>query len=337
MKILTYAVLLAAMVAFGFGVYRGAALLKTDNGRVVRPNAITAPALQGTMYVAQQGAIYKFKDGQFTQLTDQAGWTMPSASGDGSHLVAVRRSLNFSDVYTLNTNGRVELQLTHHQSAQVEANHWSFFPRFNADGTRVFYSYDDKDSYSSYRVDLAIYALADDGSGSVVQWTVPNDYTGGDTDPLPLSDGGLIYTKYSIDDKSQVHSQVWLATGPGRPGTALTQPDENCSQPTLAPNQKTLAMICRHNELQSTDLVMAPLDTTRRALGPETVLVHGQLSAAPVFSPDGQTIAFLAPVQPGEGFQLWTVPAAASSSPSAARPMTQNLGLDSSVAPAWVK
>jgi len=65
--------------------------------------------------------------------------------------------------------------------------------------------------------------------------------------------------------------------------------------------------------------------------------VHGQLSASPVFSPDGQTIAFLAPVRPGEAFQLWTVPAAASASPSAARPITENLGLDSSAPPAWVK
>jgi len=67
------------------------------------------------------------------------------------------------------------------------------------------------------------------------------------------------------------------------------------------------------------------------------VLVQGQLSASPAFSPDGQTIAFLAPVQPGEAFQLWIVPAAASASPSAAHPITQNLGFDSTAAPAWVK
>ena len=39
-----------------------------------------------------------------------------------------------------------------------------------------------------------VYALAADGSGSAVQWTVPNHYTGGDADPLPLRDGALIYT-----------------------------------------------------------------------------------------------------------------------------------------------
>lgn len=167
---------------------------------------------------------------------------------------------------------------------------------------------------------------------------MPNDYTGGDVDPSPLRDGGLIYTKYSIDDKDAVHSQVWFVSAPRQAGRALTQPEVNCAQPALSPDQKTLAMICWHDQLQSTDLVMAPLDKANMTLGPEAVPVHGELSASPVFSPDGRTIAFLAPVQPGEAFQLWTVPAAASSaSLPAARPITENLGLDASAPPAWGK
>jgi Tol biopolymer transport system component len=337
MKAATYTLLILAMVAFGFGVYRVAGVLKTDGGHVVRPSSTSAPALPGTMYMAQQGALYRFEDGAFTQITDDAGWTQPSVSTDGSRLVAVMRHENYSDVYTLGSNGRIVQQLTHHHSPEVEANHWSFLPRFSPDRSRVFYSYDAKDPFATYRVDLAIFALADDGSGSVVQWTVPNGYTGGDTDPLPLHDGGLIYTRYSIDDKAMVHSQVWFVSSAGQAGKALTPPEDNCAQPAVSPDQKALAMICRHDQLQSTDLVMAQLDAANLTLGSESVLVHGQLSAAPVFSPDGKTIAFLAPVQPGAAFQLWTVPAAASSSPSAARPITRNLGLDSSAPPAWVK
>jgi Tol biopolymer transport system component len=329
--------LLLAMVAFGFGVYHLAGVLKTRSGQVVRPSLTTAPALAGTMYVAQQGALYRFKDGAFAEITDNAGWTQPSASQDGTRLVAVMRHENYSDVYMLTSSARIVQRLTHHQSPQVEASHWAFLPRFSPDRSRVFYSYDAKDPFATYRVDLAIFALADDGSGSTLQWTVPNAYTGGDVGALPLRDGGLIYTKYSIDDKDRVYSQVWFVSGPGTAGTALTQPEENCAQPALSPDQKTLAMICRHDQLQSTDLVVAPLDHANMTLGLETVLVHGELAAAPVFSPDGKTIAFLAPVQPGEGFQLWTVPAAPpASSPSAAHPITQNLGLDSTAPPAWV-
>ena len=96
-------------------------------------------------------------------------------------------------------------------------------------------------------------------------------------------------------------------------------------------------MVCRHGQLQSTELVLATFDPLSGTLGPETVLMQGQLAASPTFSPDGQTIAFLAPVQQGGRFQLWTVPADASPSPSAARPITQNVGLDSSAAPVWEK
>jgi len=173
------------------------------------------------------------------------------------------------------------------------------------------------------------------GSGRDVVWTVPNQYTGGDTDPVPMRDGGLVYTKYSIDNQDAVHSQVWLTTRPGAGGTPLTKPEEDCAQPDLSPDGKRIAMVCRHGQLQATELVVATFDASNGALGPPSVLVQGQLSASPTFSPDGQTIAFLAPVQQGGTFQLWTVPAAVSPSPSAARPITQNLGLDSIAAPVW--
>ena len=337
MKALTHIVLLVAMAAFGFGVYHVAGVLKTNGGSVVKPSSTRAEALPGTMYVAQQGAIYRFKDGAFTQITDNAGWTEPAVSADGTQLVAVRRYLNYSDVYLLTSNGRIERQLTHHQSTQVEGNHWAFYPRFSADGSSVLYSYDDKDPYATYLVDLAIFALASDGSGGVVQWTVPNDYTGGDADPVPLKNGGLIYTKFSIDLRSQVHSQVWIVNRPGLAGTALTQPDENCAQPAVSPDESMIAMVCRQTGLQSTGLVTARLDLSSSTIGPETILARGQLAASPVFSPDGQTIAFLAPVHTGEPFQLWIVQSTASSSPTSARPITQNVGLDSSAAPAWTK
>jgi Tol biopolymer transport system component len=291
------------------------------------------------MYVAQQGALYRFKDGSFTQIDGDSGWTQPAASPDGHQLVAVMRTGNSSDVYLLTTAGKVERQLTHHQSPQVEYNHWAFYPRFSADGTRVFYSYDDKDPGGTYRVDLSIWALPADRSGSAVDWTVPNQYTGGDTHPVPLRSGALIYTKYSIDDKSQVHSQIWMAGRPSVDGVALTQPDENCEQPALSPDEKTIAMICRHDDLQATQLVVATLDTSPAKLGSESVLIHDRLAASPAFSPDGQTIAFLAPVQQGGAFQLWTVPAtpAAAASGSAARPITSNVGLDSTSAPVWIR
>lgn len=335
-KALTYAVLLLAMVAFGFGVYHAAGALRAGGDRVVKPTSTSAPSLPGTMFVAQDGALYRLKGGQFTQITDNAGWTQPAASPDGTQLVAVMRTGDFSDLYLLTSTGRIERQLTHHRSSQVESNHWSFFPRFTPDGTAVLYSYDLRDPYATYLVDLAVFSMSLDGA-QVTQWTTPNDYTGGDADPVPLQGGALIYTKYSIDLNSQLHSQVWLAARPGNPGVALTRPEENCSSPAVSADDKNLVMVCRHDQLQSDDVTVAALDLVNYKLGPQTTLVTGQLAASPAFSPDGQTIAFLAPVDAGGTFQLWTVPSTAPSTPSAARPLTQNVGLDSTAAPVWVR
>jgi Tol biopolymer transport system component len=62
-------------------------------------------------------------------------------------------------------------------------------------------------------------------------------------------------------------------------------------------------------------------------------LVTGRLVTAPVFSPDGKTIAYLAPATSGGNFQLWTV---SSSGPASVRDITSDLGLDSLSAPVWL-
>jgi Tol biopolymer transport system component len=333
-KAVTYLVLLVAMAGFGFGVYRIAGMLKSESTHVQKPTSTYAQSVPGKMFVAQGGAIYRFENGNFTQITGDAGWTQPSSSPDGKQLVAVQRHQNYSDVYLLTDSGRIVRQLTHLRSASVEGNHWAFLPRFSRDGSRIFLAYDDKVT-GTYEVDLSILSVPAGGPGGDVVWTVPNQYTGGDTDPVPLRDGGLVYTKYSIDNQSAVHSQVWFTPRPRAGGTPLTRPEEDCAQPALSPDERSIAMVCRHGEQQATELVIAPFDAPNGSLGAETVLVQGQLSASPTFSPDGQTIAFLAPVLQGGSFQLWTVPAAGSPSPSAARPITQNVGLDSTAAPVW--
>jgi Tol biopolymer transport system component len=326
-----------AMLAFGFGVYEVADYLKAGRPHVQRPSETSVPALPGTMYVVQNGAIYRFHRGRFTQVTPEAGWMQPAGSPDGSELVAVRRQPNVSDVYLLAATGRVLRQLTHNSTSRQVLSHWSFYPRFSADGTQLFFSYDPKDPYNGYRVDLAIFASpADPGSRAPLQWTYPNPYTGGDVDPLPLQGGGLIFTRFSIDDQSKVHSQVWLQTGPGTAGVALTKPEADCLEPALSSDQKLLAMVCTNGSTEAAELQVASLNPSTFALGSPTVVVRGQLPASPAFSPDGATIAYLAPAVAGGPFQLWTVASAESAKAFPPRQITTDLALDSYSAPVWL-
>lgn len=325
--------LVVAMLAFGVGVYRATGYLRGDRPIVQRPTQISAPALPGTMYIVQEGAIYRFQHGSFSQVTADDGWTQPAAGPDG-RLVAVRRENNYSDLYLLTTTGRQVTQLTHNSApGPAENSHWAFYPHVSADGQTLFFDYDPKDPYNSFRVDLAIFASRISPDATAVEWTEPNDFTGGDVTPVPLTDGALIYTKYSIDAQSQVRSQIWIQRHAGTEGVALTTPDLGCSQPALSRDEKSIAMVCNKGSNQTTELDVASFDESTLTLGTPSTLVGGQLVASPAFSPDGKTVAFLAPSSPGGGFQLWTVEPGLSGS---VRDITTDLGLDSTSAPVWM-
>ncbi|HUZ86102.1 MAG TPA: hypothetical protein VNF26_04055 [Candidatus Baltobacterales bacterium] len=329
---LTAATLAVAMFAFGFGSYHAAGYLKARKPVVQRPSQTSAPALPGVMYLAQAGALYRLQGGSFTQMTSQSGWTQPSISPEGSRLVVVRRQGDWSDLYLMTTTGRTIAQLTHNHSAQIESNHWAFYPRFGPDGSELFYDYDPKDPYNSYRVDLAIFASpSDPASQSSLRWTYPNPYTGGDVIPLPLADGGLIYTKYSIDDQSKLHSQVWVQDRAGSQGVALTDPALDCGQAAISSDQKQIAMVCTGGQVQSAQLDVASFDEATLTLGAPEILTTG-LVASPAFSPDAHSIAYLAPVVAGGPFQLWAVSTSGTPTP---RALTSTLDLDSTSAPAW--
>lgn len=335
MRWLVGAGLVIAMLAFGVGVYHAAEYLKGGRPVVHKPNEISALPLPGTMYVVQQGAIYRFQHGNFTQVTSESGWLQPAADPRGSQLVAVQRRTNYSDLYLISTAGRPIAQLTHNANGQVEGNHWSFYPRFSPEGNTLFYAYDPKDPYNFYRVDLAVFASpSDPGSHSSVQWSYPNDYTGGDVSPLPLRNGGLLYAKYSIDDHFQVHSQLWLQKRPGAAGQALTPPESACGQPALSPDQTLVAMVCTKGSTTDAELDVASFDPVAATLGSPSTLLSGQLVASPAFSPDGKTVAYLAPATAGGTFQLWT---AASTGPPSIRQITPDLGLDATSPPVWVQ
>src|SRR5207253_1978701 len=76
---------------------------------------------------------------------------------------------------------------------------------------------------------------------------------------------------------------------------------------------KTLAMICSGGQ-QVGRLEIASFDGVN--IGPRTVLVDGQLCAAPVWSPDGNGIAYFAPVGPSGHFQLFYLPVLPAPTPT---------------------
>jgi hypothetical protein len=341
--------------------------------------------LGGTIFLTQSGAIYSLSAGRFHELTPAAGWTQ-LAPYPGNNLLAVKRSLLYSDIYVVSRLGRPIRSLTHNnpeppRNPDTGARHWSFYPRLSYNNKTLFMSYDKPKI--GFDVPMSIWAVPLGGDVRKVKapWTVSIDYTGGDMQPLPLKSGALIYTKYQYYDQKIV-SQIWITNqpeefyrcgefcmsvppGPGH-GRPLTRPNEDCAQPSLSPNGKAIAMICTH-QTQVSYLVLASFNGS--SLGVRRSLITNQLVAQPTWAPDSSGIAYLAPAQLGQGFQLWFLPKLAyappppspvptviptpggpvgspvpSPTPSAAPPpvvvrpiqMTANLGFDATSPMVWI-
>src|SRR5499427_7737223 len=306
----------AVWMTTGVGVYLylsshrstfGPTAKKPDEANV---NATNSPLshLAGTLYLVQHGTLYRLQHGTFTAVLNSpggaAGWTQPAFSPRGETLTVVRRDYAYSDLYLIDRAGKVQGQLTHNASAIVELNHWAFYPRPSPDGSSLFFSYDPKDRFNDYNVVFAVWSMPMNGSfDQARKWTLPEHFTGGDVQPVPLPSGAVLYTKYAFDGKSsRILGQIHLTTRAGAAGEALTQPEDDCSQPALSPDGQQLAMICTGGT-QFANIEIAQFDGTK--LGSRHVLVAGQLAAQPTWAPGGNSIVYFAPQGVNGHFQLW--------------------------------
>jgi Tol biopolymer transport system component len=336
--------LLVLMGCFGFAVNRYFAFHQKSEaatGPAPKPTQ-TKPqfTLPGTIYMAQAGAIYSLHGTAFTELTPQEGWTQPSLLPDGSGLLAVKETTHyFSDIYVLSTTGTVRQQVTHNgvptpKDGNLSGNHWAFYPRLGPD-SRLYVSYDSPKA--GFQVDLSVWSSTLDGFGdrnAMTRITTPDPYTGGDVEALPLPDGGIIYAGYAYGGDGKAFSQIFYQSSPRRDGVALTDPKENCFQPSLSA-QGTLAFVCSPSTTES-DIQVATYDPDKHTLSNRHTVVSGGLAAAPSWSPDGTTLLYYAPASSGSGyFELWWLDRATTASPAPPRELTTQLDLDSTSAAVW--
>jgi Tol biopolymer transport system component len=269
--------------------------------------------LPGTLYVAQNGALYSLNSGRYRQLTPEAGWMQPSLMPNGNLLVVKRAGFS-SDVYILNVFGRPLAQLTNNaapkRSYDTGDNHWAFYPYSSSDGKTVYLSYDKPKG--GYEVDLSVWSMpVNGGLARGTDWSYSQGYTGGDFQPIPVP-GGIIYTKYLRALDGTIHSQIWFLSRPAPSslyaGRQWTTPAEDCRSPAIAPGGKYLAMVCTFGK-QISYLVIAPF--SGQNIGARQIVINDQMVAQPTWAPDGSGIAYLAPAIGDQPFQLWFLPRAA--------------------------
>ncbi len=328
------------MAIFGLVIYSILGTLQTTTNHSHNPTKTSALiSLPGKVVVAQNGSLYQLQGLTFTKLSTPPGYWMQASVAPNGDLVAVDRTSSYSDVYLLNSQGHQVSLLLQESASQLLNNHWVFYPRVASNGT-LFYAWDWHDPYASYNVDFQIQAVPLNNPGaSATIWSTPNNYQGGDVEPAPLSNGGVIYAKYYVGGSlapspGATYSILSYASSPYANPVNLTTASENCSQPSISPTGTEVAMICTNVTLQTSTIDIATWNGT--SLGTPQVVAPGPLDASPSWSPDGKSLLFLNPSPTkASQFQLFWIPNVLAAHPSAPRQVTQGLNLDALSAPVW--
>lgn len=335
-RTLVIAALLILMAGFGVGVNRylaGTTRVHQINDSSVRgPGDVTTGVdLPGTLFVAQRGRLFRLTGRHFTELTPgrSGEWMQPASANDGSRLIAVLRGGQSSDLFMLDGNGRIVRQLTRLAARSTDADHWVFWPRMNADASRLFTSYDSPKE--GYNVDFAIWSGNPESGVFAHRWSTPIPYTGGDVHPAPLPTGGLVYSHYEILN-GKVYSQLVIRRAFSGEAVPLTRLEDDCDQASVSPDGGSVAMICSQSK-QSTRLATARLQGA--TLTSMHVAATDCLCASPSWAPDGSGLAYIAPADASGHFQLWWLGVAAGGPQSPVR-VTSNLDLDATSPPAWL-
>jgi Tol biopolymer transport system component len=342
-RAITVIVLLVLMAGFGFGVNRLIASRKhpiPTEASVFIPTA-TRPkiVLPGTLYLAQNGDIYRLSDGFFTDLhlsTASGSWMQPAYIPKSQDIVAVLRAAEYSNLYLLNSQGEILKQLSNNANPHLNTvflNHWMFYPHMGADGNTIYFSYDQPKDSATYAVDFSVWSGTLNGKLAASQLSNSNPFTGGDVDPTPMADGSVIYSKFAIGS-GNAYSQIAIQVKPLGRATLLTTPAQDCGQPSPSPDGTKVAMICIGGTgLQSTRLEVATLSGGK--LGAPQTLVNNCLCADPEWAPDGSGLVYYNTADSTGHFELWWIKGALDPAPSPPLQVTTNLDFDASSPPSW--
>jgi hypothetical protein len=335
---------LAVMALFGLGVYSVLGTLKSNKHHSQKPTQTKALIdLPGTVYVVQNGSIYSLNDLTFTELKAPPDDWVQVEPGPNGDILAVAYSSMYSAVYQLSPQGAVIHELLSESSSQYFDNHWAYYPRVSPNGNTLFYAWDWYEPGNQYNVDFQIQSVPlSDPSANATIWSESDlFYQGGDVEPIPLANGGLIYTKYDINDQSSspdegdTYGQLAYASSPGAVPTFLTTAAEDCGEPALSPSGSDIAMVCTNNTFQTTTLDVASWNGT--TLGTPVPIANGPLPASPTWSPDGKNVLYLNTLLTDKSspFQLWWVPDAAAKKPGVPQQVTQDLNFTATSPPVW--
>jgi hypothetical protein len=286
-----------------------------------RPTDVFIP---NTLIYVQGHTVIKVhgNDAPVRLIADAAS---PAVSPNGTQLAFIRFQKNFSDLLVLDLRTGSSRQLTQdglRDPIDPRTGLSAGEPAWSDDGSSLYFTWNYPgfiagvtESQTTNITDLAIWRCAATGacaSGSAVDIADPGYVlSGGNYDPAPrpTDPSLLVYSKYVYDSVTQISKPSLIAhnltTGVEVPLTAQT---DAVAQPAWAPTGRYLAFVKTNLNETTNALYVMPFHSPGRYSDylHATMLVQGQpLVSYPVFSPDGQYLAYLADDDTSSGFHLY--------------------------------
>ncbi|NJM08547.1 hypothetical protein HC891_23730 [Candidatus Gracilibacteria bacterium] len=257
--------------------------------------------IAGRILFVRDAAIWLWQ-GERARLLLGDGATQPSWAPDGTRFAFVQRGNSFSDVLLATNAGEVIAQLTFNESQQAPNSFarayesvWAFYPAWSPDGQEIVMASQASppvgDPAAEYNLALYVLPVGDGAQRPLFA----GDTVHSGRAHYARDGSGLVFAAVptAADGTSQLY---WLdfSSGIHTPLAGLPQP---AYDPALSPDGAWLIFAAA--SAAGVDIFATTPDGTEAI----QLSQHGS-ARAPVFSPDGTQVAFLA-AAPGTGFDLW--------------------------------
>lgn len=283
---------------------------------------VSTPELpSGRILFVKDGNVWVWTEGRARQTTDGGTWQQPQWSPDGSEIVYVYRSVNFSEIFVMNADGSNNRRLTRSQSSSLGDNDWVFRPTWSPNGRQIAYV-TDSDSYNP-----VVWIMDRDGTNRRLLMGVTDTFEAADALSWAPDGRRLAVTAFGGELSQIVLLDV--ARGLSQP---WTRTPKGAIDPAWSPDGATIAFAVR--DTGRMDIHLRPVDGNS-----EIELTRGSLARSPAWSPDGHQLAYIS--SKNGTFELYAVEIVDQGNGQVAaqneRQLTRDLNLDGTSGLSWGK
>ncbi|MGH2533975.1 MAG: TolB family protein [Thermomicrobiales bacterium] len=254
----------------------------------------------GRIAFGRTGDIWVWENGESDRLVVDGHASDPRWSPSGQELLYVRTGDSFSDLYLRYLGSGDDVRLTSNQpQGQIGtldyANNsvWAISPAWSPSGLIAYAS-----DYFTPNGIMTLWLIADLSSGPFSALSAQAE---GTIDDVTLSsDGGIAgYTVRETDAEGVIHTYVVLRDLTDGVAYEVADDPDGVFDPAISPDDQTVAVAIRDGD--TTDIW-----NVERATGARHRVTSDANALAPVWSPDGQWLAYVRMVD--FEFELWAVP-----------------------------